>query len=82
MDNGGHLPWFYGSTFVPLMWGCDKNTAHHLAVLARLSVLNYPGGHGVPTSLNSSSQQQWDLPQCLGSPPLVPGCCLAEFFCC
>ena len=63
MDNGRRLPGYYGSTLVPLMGGCDTKTSHHLAVLARLrdlGVLDYSGG--VPTSLNSSSEQHWDFP--------------------
>ena len=63
VENGRHLPGFYGSTLVPLMWGCGSNITQHLEVLARLralGVLDYPGG--IPTSLNFSSELQWDFP--------------------
>ena len=55
---------YYGSTLLPLVWGCGSdNITRQIMVMQRLKslgLLDYPGG--IPTSLNSSSSQQWDYP--------------------
>ena len=61
-----HLPGFYASTTTPLymfMVANDSNITQETVVLqtlARLGVLDYPGG--LPTSLDTTSNQQWDFP--------------------
>ena len=60
-----HREGFYGSSLVPLLWGCEQDPTRHLVVLETikdLGVLGFPGG--IPTSLSLSPRgSEWDFPQ-------------------
>ncbi len=66
IDTSNYLPGYYASSLTPLyMWMMANNSNNTqetivLQTLTRLGVLNYPGG--IPTSLNTTSYQQWDFP--------------------
>lgn len=64
LDSNRHLPRFYASSLVPLLWECDvhNSTKHEatLEALQSLGVLDYPGG--IPASSVRGSRQQWDFP--------------------
>ena len=66
IDTDDHLPGYYASSLTPLyLWMIANNSnitqeVIVLQTLTRLGVLDYPGG--LPTSLNITSQQQWDFP--------------------
>jgi len=65
LQSNSHLPNFYASSLVPLLWGCSvaPNETKHVALLKALQslgVLDYPGG--IPASLVQGTGQQWDFP--------------------
>ena len=66
LDSGEYLPGFYASSLTPLyLWKINQtaNTTRERILhqtLSKLGVLKYPGG--LPTSLNTTSNQQWDFP--------------------
>lgn len=71
IGSSQYVPGFYASSTVPLYMLnlANINSTREsivLRTLQRLGVLNYPGG--LPTSLNSTSKQQWDFPNAW--PPL------------